>query len=155
MVISLPKSACKVTLQAELEQQLPRAEFQDMKNKLETGELHEGNHMVAAKPQKLETSHLNSEWLMLNFDNDHCSLITYLLNKTQRSASCPILQALTEYFGYNHYEKWYLNNPFVLNRCLVFFSYVFPCMGTYLNLKSNHHIQDLIDGNFCATEPGY
>nr|XP_023968110.1 uncharacterized protein LOC112060694 [Chrysemys picta bellii] len=67
VTVSLPQSVCKGTSPNDLERHLPMAKLQVMKSKLQTDLLYEGNHTVAAKPDKNGQCSLHSD-----LKDDHC-----------------------------------------------------------------------------------
>ncbi|KAG6922904.1 hypothetical protein G0U57_000601 [Chelydra serpentina] len=152
VAISLPQSVCQSTSLHDLQKHLPVAELQEMKSKLETGFLYEGEHIVAAKPDKSDTRSLHSEWLMLCLDQNGVSPVSRLLDKVRSQTKCQVTRALEEWFGSNRYTRWFPNNQCGWNGCFVFFSYFAPCLGTCLSLKDDHRIQQLMDGIFGAID---
>ncbi|CAM4617424.1 unnamed protein product [Lepidochelys olivacea] len=150
VAISLPWSVCEGTSPHDLQKHLPVTELQAMKSKLEEDFLYEGDHIVAAKPNKKDNRSLHSEWLMLSLDQNEVSPVSRLLDKSRGQLKCQVTRALEEWFGSNRYTRWFLNNPCGWNGCFIFFTYFAPCLGTCLNLKDDHHIQELMDGIFGA-----
>ncbi|XP_039374592.1 uncharacterized protein LOC120394428 [Mauremys reevesii] len=152
VAISLPQSVCQGTNLKKLQKHLPVTELQMMQSTLKTDHLYEGNHTVAAKPNKSDNHSLHSEWLMFRLDQNNVSSVSRLLDKARGQNKCCVTQALAEWFGSNRYTKWFLNNPCGWNRCFVFFTYFAPCLGTCLSLKDDHRIQQLMDGIFGAID---
>ncbi|XP_053865896.1 uncharacterized protein LOC128826571 [Malaclemys terrapin pileata] len=152
VAISLPQSMCNSNSPSELNEHLPVAELQAMKSKLETDILYEGDHIVAAKPEKSGNRYLHSEWLMLSLDQNGVSPVSRLLDKSRGQTKCQETRALDEMHGNNRYPRSFPNNPCGWNRCFVFFTYYAPCLRTCLSLKDDHRIQELMDGIFSAID---
>ncbi|XP_074873946.1 uncharacterized protein LOC142025230 isoform X2 [Carettochelys insculpta] len=148
VAMSLPWSMCKEASSSELQRHLPVTELKDMKSQLEKGTLFEGDHIVAAKPDKSASPPEHPEWQMFKLDQNGVSPISRLLDKTRRQSQCPETTALGEEHGSNRYTNWYQSNPCRWDRCFIYFTNFSPCLGTCLSLKKDHCIQQLMDGIF-------
>ncbi|XP_050783582.1 uncharacterized protein LOC127036589 [Gopherus flavomarginatus] len=149
--VSLPQAACNLLEEQQLREYLSEEELKEMKAKLNSKELFEGQNIVAARPkfQKKKPT-LHSEFLLLSPDQNGISPISRLLDKTRDQRTCPETHVPGKECGNNCYQKWSPDQPCGWNSCLIFFTKYSPCLGTCLNSSNCLYIRDLMDGVFGA-----
>ncbi|KAG6922200.1 hypothetical protein G0U57_003455, partial [Chelydra serpentina] len=151
VAVSLPQAACNLLDEQQLRRYLSEAEMKEMKAKLNSKELFEGQNVAAARPKfQKKNPTLHSEFLLLSPDQNGVSPVSRLLDKTRGQETCPETHVPGKECGNNCYKKWSPGQHCGWNSCLIFFTKNSPCLGTCLNASSCFYIRDLMDGVFGA-----
>ncbi|KAH1181258.1 hypothetical protein KIL84_002192 [Mauremys mutica] len=101
VAVNLPQAACNLLDEQQLRAYLSEAELNEMKAKLNSKELFEGQNVAAARPKfQKKNPDLHSEFLLLSPDQNNVSPVSCLLDKT-----CPETHVLGKECGNNCYKK--------------------------------------------------